>query len=225
MIHIIRKGQKQGPFALADVQRMLSAGALGPDDLAWMEGLPDWEKLSDFFPPTVRAPSEPPLPPKAAETNVEWALQIITIKPLVEKFRTGTFKDEEAWPYFLAYTVLEAVMLVFAYGEATRWDQAGSIATIIITIFGILHLKKQNRDSFGNGFLNKYFALGWVITVRIFLISIPIAVVLFGLAAILGGEEAFGPAGAIFVVTFGVSFYWWLGVVIAKSQHKGSARP
>ena len=85
-------------------------------------------------------------------------MQIIIIKPLVERFRAGTFKDEEVGPYFFAYSILEAVMWMFAYGEATVWDVAGSIATIIITIFGVLHLKNQNQGSFGNGFLNRYFA-------------------------------------------------------------------
>lgn len=109
-------------------------------------------------------------------------------------------------------------MHTFAYGDGTYWEKAGSIATVIITIFGVLHLKNQNQGSFGNGFLNKYFALGWVITIRLLLIAIPVAVILFALAVIVGGGEAVAPAGAIFTIAFEVLFYWWLGIVIGESQ-------
>lgn len=147
-------------------------------------------------------------------------MQIITTKPLIEQFRAGTFKDEEVGPYFFAYMILDAVLLAFFNREATPWDVAGSIATIIITLFGILYLKKQNRGSFGNGFLNRYFALGWVLTIRMLLVSVPLAVVLFAVALIVGGERAYAPAGAIFVVAFGVVFYLWLGHAFAESQQQ-----
>ena len=145
-------------------------------------------------------------------------MEIIRIKPLVERFRNGTFTDEEVGPYFLAYVILETVSHALPYTEFTLWDVVGSIATVVITIFGILHLRTQNRGTFGNGFLNKYFALGWVIAVRTILIALPLGVLVIFFTQSVGGEAAVAPMAAIFVIALGVFFYWWLGLAFAKSQ-------
>jgi len=145
-------------------------------------------------------------------------MQIVSLKPLVERFRAGTFRDEEVGPYFLAYVILEASMWIFAYGEFDPWNLVGSMANVIITLLGVLHLKKRNRGSFGNGFLNRYFALGWVIAVCMLLIGIPLGVGVFALSSAVAGEELFPAVGLIFNVVFAVLFYWWLGVAFAESQ-------
>jgi len=134
------------------------------------------------------------------------------------ELRAEEFADGEIAPYFFAYAILESVMWIFAFGEANPWDIAASVASVVITVFGILYLKKKNGDTFGNGFLNKRFALGWVIGVRIILIVIPSAVALFAVATIIGGEGAVDPAGALFVIMVEVLFYWWLGQLFLESH-------
>ena len=145
-------------------------------------------------------------------------MQVISAQPLIEKFRNDTFEESEVGPYFMAYMIFMAVAWLFAFGEPNPWDVAAGVASIVITIFGVLHLKKQNRESFGNRFVAKYFCLGWVITVRMLLLVIPAAVVLFALAAIIGGDGAIDPAGAIFTIAFEILFYWWLGSLFAQSN-------
>lgn len=149
-------------------------------------------------------------------------MQILSAQPLIERFRNGTFEDSEVEPYFMAYMIFMAIMWLFAFGEANPWEIATGVASVVITIFGVLHLKRQNDDSFANQFLAKYFALGWVITVRMLLISIPSMVVFFSLAAIVGGNDAFAPMGALFTIAFEILFYWWLGLLIAQSNHRPS---
>jgi hypothetical protein len=63
-------GQQQGPFALADVRRMIAEGRVGMTDLAWAEGLPNWAPLSQVIPAEAPAfaPAAPP-PPVAAQPN------------------------------------------------------------------------------------------------------------------------------------------------------------
>lgn len=149
-------------------------------------------------------------------------MQFISARPLIEKYRSGTFQESEVAPYFMAYVILMAIVTGFAIGDMNPWSVASGCASIVITIIGVLHLKRQNNDTFGNGFLSKYFSLGWVITFRMLLLAIPVAVVMYALASIVGGKDAIDPAGAIFTISFEVLFYWWLGVLIAESNQSKS---
>lgn len=145
-------------------------------------------------------------------------MQIISAAPLVEKFQNGTFEESEVGPYFMAYMVFIAVAWVFAFGEPNSWDVAARLASVVITVFGVLHLKGQNQGTFGNRFVSKYFCFGWVITVRMVLLAIPAAVALFAMASIVGGDDAIDPAGALFTIAFEILFYWWLGLLFAESN-------
>lgn len=87
-------------------------------------------------------------------------MQMISAQPLIESFRNGTCEESEVGVYFMAYMIFMAVMWIFTLGEPNPWDISAGVASVIITIFGVLHLKKQNSDSFGNQFLAKYFCLG-----------------------------------------------------------------
>ena len=145
-------------------------------------------------------------------------MEFISAKPLIEKYRSGTFQEAEVAPYFMAYVILMAIVGGFAFGEMNGWSVASGIASIVITIMGVLHLKKQNDDSFGNSFLSKYFSLVWVVTFRMLIMAIPAGVVIFALASIAGGDEAIEPAGAVFTIAIEILFYWWLGLLIAESN-------
>jgi hypothetical protein len=149
-------------------------------------------------------------------------MQFISAKPLIEKYRRGTFQEAEVAPYFMAYVIMIAVVTGFAVGDINPWSIASGFASIVITIMGVLHLKRQNHDTFGNGFLSKYFSLGWVVTFRMLLLAIPVIVVTFALASIVGGDDAIDPAGAVFIIGFEVLFYWWLGLLIAEANETKS---
>ena len=158
------------------------------------------------------------LPPLELENPV--TMQIISAQPLIEKFRSGTFRESEVGPYFMANIILTAAVFALPAEDLTSWEIAAGVASIVITIFGVLYLKTKNDDSFGNQFLAKYFSLGWVITVRMLILAIPLGVVDFGIASIVGGDDALDPAHAILVTAFEVGFYWWLGTLFEQSSEQ-----
>ena len=75
-------------------------------------------------------------------------MQHISAEPLVQKFKNGTFQQSEIGPYFMAYMILSAAVWIFSYRDATAWDILGTLASVVITFFGVLHLKEQNLDTF-----------------------------------------------------------------------------
>lgn len=49
-IWIGRDGERHGPYKEEDVRQWLRSGQVSPKDLAWHEGLADWQPLSTLFP-------------------------------------------------------------------------------------------------------------------------------------------------------------------------------
>jgi uncharacterized RDD family membrane protein YckC len=73
-IWIGRDGERHGPYQEDDVRQWLRSGQVSPQDLAWYEGLADWQPLSVLFPDTpppaasnpYAAPTAPLLPQTTA---------------------------------------------------------------------------------------------------------------------------------------------------------------
>ena len=63
MYFVSRHGSQQGPHSLEEINRLISAGQLGGADLAWQEGMAEWQPLSSI-PGIVVAvlAGPPPLP-------------------------------------------------------------------------------------------------------------------------------------------------------------------
>ena len=62
----ISAGEQRGPVSAATLRQLVSAGQLGPSDLVWHQGLPEWvaaSKIKGLFP---EASAEPPEPPPVA---------------------------------------------------------------------------------------------------------------------------------------------------------------
>ena len=58
MYFVSRNGVQQGPHSLEEINSLLSAGQLSASDLAWQEGMAQWEPLSRI--PGVNAAGGPP---------------------------------------------------------------------------------------------------------------------------------------------------------------------
>ncbi|MEW9625341.1 RDD family protein [Rhodanobacter geophilus] len=54
-IWIGRDGERHGPYKEEDVRQWLRSGQVSGSDLAWREGLADWQPLSALFPDEVRS--------------------------------------------------------------------------------------------------------------------------------------------------------------------------
>jgi hypothetical protein len=54
-----REGSNLGPYSLAELQQQLAAGSINSDDLAWHEGLPQWQPVSTLIPAAGAVPITP----------------------------------------------------------------------------------------------------------------------------------------------------------------------
>jgi uncharacterized RDD family membrane protein YckC len=60
-LYIARDGKQYGPYSEEQVQSMLAAGQVMPQDLAWREGLESWVPLSQLL-PAAASPMAPATP-------------------------------------------------------------------------------------------------------------------------------------------------------------------
>jgi hypothetical protein len=58
--HVSRAREQLGVFSREEVLGKLNRGELLPADLAWTEGMADWQPLGTLFPPSLGTP--PPVP-------------------------------------------------------------------------------------------------------------------------------------------------------------------
>jgi hypothetical protein len=62
MFHLAINRIQSGPFTETDVRARLARGELGPGDLCWSEGWPQWRKVAEVF-PTAQPPPIPAAQP------------------------------------------------------------------------------------------------------------------------------------------------------------------
>jgi hypothetical protein len=65
-----REGSNLGPYSLAEMQHQLAAGSITSDDLAWHEGLPQWQPVSTLISSVSAGPSMLPVA-NASTTTTE----------------------------------------------------------------------------------------------------------------------------------------------------------
>lgn len=95
-VWIGREGERHGPYKEDDVRQWLRSGQVSPNDLAWYEGLADWQPLSVLFPEEAKA-----TPPPADAASA----------PLLPQVTTAALEDHAGfWKRVGAY-ILDAIIL------------------------------------------------------------------------------------------------------------------
>lgn len=61
--HVSRAREQLGVFSQAEVLAKLNRGELLPGDLAWTEGMTEWQPLATLFPPSQGTPPPAPVDP------------------------------------------------------------------------------------------------------------------------------------------------------------------
>ncbi|WP_426690515.1 RDD family protein [Rhodanobacter ginsengiterrae] len=101
-IWIGRDGERHGPYKEADVREWLRSGQVSSADLAWYEGLADWQPLSVLFPDAVSAA------PTASPGSNPYAAPAA---PLLPQTTAAALEDYAGfWKRVAAY-ILDAIIL------------------------------------------------------------------------------------------------------------------
>ncbi|QEE26195.1 RDD family protein [Rhodanobacter glycinis] len=107
-VWIGRDGERHGPYKEADVRQWLRSGQVSREDLAWYDGLADWQPLSVLFPDEVRAPA--PAPAEASETPAFTAPPVAAPLP---RTTSAALEDYAGfWKRFGAWVIDYLILMV-----------------------------------------------------------------------------------------------------------------
>ena len=133
-------------------------------------------------------------------------MYFIKYQPLKEKLRSRSLNDRDALPYYVftaAITVLFAsIPLPNAFNS---WDAVSTFLGMVLSVLGILYVYHQNGGRKGYDIIQKCIVLGWVVSVRVVLCFIPLAILLHAIGMQLG------------IVTYGST--GWFDVVVMASVY------
>ena len=79
------------------------------------------------------------------------------------------------------------------------WDYVGTVWTLLLAVFGTIYVYRCNGGATGQDFLQRYLAIGWVVTVRWLAIVMPLFVLLIFTVDYMS-EETQWHVGLFFVV-------------------------
>lgn len=208
-IYITKNGNQTGPFTEEQTRGMIAAGMISHDDLAWIEGSPDWKPLN-----TVLGVSQPPphpastIPAPLAHTLtnssdgptgvggwlVFFCVGLTILSPL---FSLGQMVNgwEQSKPAFSSFPTIKSALI---------WENLGSVAILIYGfIVGcmIWSGSSEGRNIARRFLLIRFFGFIGVEVVAILIMGdLPSQMVSAGIGGVVG---AIFREGVYFAI-------WWL---------------
>lgn len=104
-IWIGRNGERHGPYKEEDVRAWLRSGQVSGSDLAWREGLADWQPLSVLFPDVARDAA-----PAAAAADNPYSAPAAPMQHLPQTTAASLEDYAGFWKRLAAY-ILDAIVL------------------------------------------------------------------------------------------------------------------
>lgn len=101
------------------------------------------------------------------------------INGLKEELAARPFSEREMLPYLIVFVVLSTASSYITTEISTVWDGLGAMWSIALAVVGTIHIYRQNGGASGQRFLQRYFALGWVIGLRCLVVVGGAAIIFF----------------------------------------------
>lgn len=140
------------------------------------------------------------------------------IDKLKSDFKEGLVTEKSILHYLIAYTILVGIALI-PFGDTNQFDVLTAISLIPVSIIGIQYAYASNNGEQGSDFLAKYFAIGWVISVRFIAAIIPLMFVIGLTFAVFNLEysESSTIWHTLFEVIVSAFLFWRIAVHIKQT--------
>jgi hypothetical protein len=103
----------------------------------------------------------------------------LDISNLEDKISKNELSDKDGFNYVLAYFILSVLTMNIGYQNSNEWiDLLNFFSSALITVWGLTAAYKANNEIDGKDFLKRFFAINWVIGMRMLL-----AVLILGMVA------------------------------------------
>jgi len=131
------------------------------------------------------------------------------INKLKSDFVNDAVSEKSMLKYLVAYTILLGLSFI-PFGESNEFNLFSSLLMIPISVIGLLYIFSANGGENGTNFISKYFAIGFVVGVRMFVIVMPIALIIGVFAGVAGADFSEGTTmWDVLITTIITAFYFW----------------
>ena len=134
------------------------------------------------------------------------------IERLKREMAIRPLSESETLPYLVVYVTCTTVLSFVPDPFSNIWDTLSATFSAFLEVVGTIYIYRQNGGADGQYFLQRYFAIGWVVTLRwlvIFIITIIIFSILLALANVSSEETTWYEF--LFVSVFEVIIYQRIG--------------
>lgn len=134
----------------------------------------------------------------------------------IEKLKTEMaarpLSEREALPYLVVFVALSTAVAYIPLTTYNIWDGLGAVCSVLLATVGTIYIYRQNGGAEGQHFLQRYFAVGWVVTIRWLAVLILVAVAFYGTLATVGAvTEGTHWYDFLFIAVIEAVMYWRIG--------------
>jgi len=134
------------------------------------------------------------------------------IEELKAEMAARPLSEREVLPYLVVFVSLYAAVGYIPQAFTNIWDGLEAFCSIALAVLGTIYVYGQNGGASGQHFLQRYLAIGWVVTLRWLVVFILAAVAFFTLMTVLGREtEETTWYDFLFLAVVQAVVYWRIG--------------
>jgi hypothetical protein len=134
------------------------------------------------------------------------------IEKLKTKMAARPLSDREVLPYLVVFVALFSAVAYSPLPPQNVWDSLGAVWSVLLAAVGTIYIYRQNGGAGGQYFLQRYFAVGWVVSIRLFVVFILATLAFYGTLTAMGADtESTHWYDFLFFAFMEAVIYWRIG--------------
>jgi hypothetical protein len=134
------------------------------------------------------------------------------IEKLKSEMAARSLSEREALPYLVVFVALVTVVGYIPKPTPNLWDGLEAVWSVLLAVVGSIYIYRQNGGANGQHFLQRYFAVGWVVTLRWLVVIILAAIAFYAVLAAVGADtESTHWYDFLFFAAAEAVLYWRIG--------------
>lgn len=134
----------------------------------------------------------------------------------IEKLKTEMaarpLSDREVLPYLVVFVLLSTIACYFPLAVFNVWDGLGALLSIVLVLGGTIYIYLQNGGNTGQHFLQRYFAIGWVVVLRCLVVMVVCEIALLTALEVIGvATDVTTWYEFLFIAITEAVIYWRIG--------------
>ncbi|MBI2929570.1 MAG: hypothetical protein HYY24_28230 [Verrucomicrobia bacterium] len=157
----------------------------------------------------------------ATERLSAYRMYFWRIEKLKTEMATRPLSEREALPYLVVFLALSTAVGYIPETVFNIWDGFGAAWSVLLAVIGTIYIYHQNGGAKGQHFLQRYFAIGWVVAIRWLVIIVLAAFAFVGVLEFVGVlNDSTSWYEFLFLAVAETVIYWRIGYHIRDLARK-----